>query len=136
MATGRENIRMYVYKRMSTYVIAILLMVAAFLGKNVEAQNGTQTYRCVGVIGGVQSTATLQVEPGGSWGGPYVSGQIRNRVAAYAFTGELFGGTEGFVSMVEKSTGERIDRVWIGVSRAGFVLVPEGGPRYAFECQM
>ena len=76
----------------------------------------------------VASQALLEITPGGVYTeGPGVAGRISNQVADYTFSGTLFGGTEGFVSLVELRTGARIDRVWIGVSQAGFALRTEDG---------
>jgi hypothetical protein len=127
---------MEAFKRINKYTAIVLLIGGMALPwKNLEAQSGTQTYQCNGNISGLQSSAVLQVESGGYSGGPYVTGQIQNQATAYTFTGELFGGTEGFVSLVEINTGQRIDRVWIGLNQMGFTLVPEDGSRYVFSCQ-
>lgn len=116
------------------------LMAAFTLSALPSAELAAQaTYQCAGDIGGVQSTALLQIEPGGGQtgqgGGPYVAGQIQNATTAYSFTGELFGGTEGYMTLVDAQTGERIERVWIGLGQSGFSFMPEGGPRYDFACQ-
>ncbi len=66
--------------------------------------------------------------------GPGVAGRIGSSFADYLFSGTLFGGNEGFVSLVERYAGTRVDRVWIGVNRAGFVLRTERGDVYAFQC--
>ena len=63
-----------------------------------------------------------------------MAGQIRNQFTDYTFSGTLFGGIEGFVSLLDLRTGERIDRVWIGLSQAGFALRTEDGEIYAFQC--
>lgn len=110
------------------------LAAMTFAASGAEAQR-LSTYQCVGNINGVRSAAVVQVEPGGNWGGPYVAGQIRNQYAGYHFTGELFGGTEGYVSLVDAVSGQRIDRVWIGVTQGGFMLVTEDGSRYPFSCR-
>src|SRR5262249_16647149 len=91
------------------------LLVAAILTTGLDAQ-GTRRFQCSGYINGVSSEALLEVAPGGLYTeGPGVAGRIRNRFADYSFSGILFGGTQGFVSLVELRTRERIHRVWIGV---------------------
>jgi hypothetical protein len=47
----------------------------------------------------------------------------------------MFGGVQGYVSLVDVRTGQRIDRVWIGLNQSGFVLRIDGGVAYAFSCQ-
>lgn len=99
-----------------------------------QAQARTVTYQCRGNIGGVLSAAIIEIQPGGMYGGPYVAGRIQNNVASYTFTGELFGGNEGYVALVDLNTGARIDRVWIGIGNGGFALRTEDGTQYAFNC--
>ena len=85
---------------------------------------------------GVPSDALLEITPGGLYTeGPGVAGWIRNQFAAYGFNGRLFGGFEGFVSLVELRTGERIDRLWIGLSQAGLTLRTEDSAIYTFQCR-
>jgi len=127
------------HKLSTGYSIAVLLaglaVLVAYPQEHAQAQYGARTYQCIGMIGGVRSAAVLQITPGGGMGGgPYVAGEIQNQVTRYSFTGELFGGVEGFVSMVELTTGQRIDRVWIGLSQAGFALRTEDGALYPFTC--
>jgi hypothetical protein len=106
--------------------------MASLLMTSADAQN----YRCAGTINGVPSQVLLEVTPGGIYTeGPGVAGQISNQFADYMFTGTVFGATEGYVSLVERRTGERIDRVWIGFSQAGFTLRSEDGATYSFHCQ-
>ena len=118
----------------ATALVAATALATASLATGVRAQ-GVHTYQCVGNINGVRSQAVVQVEGGGTYGGPYVAGQIQNPYTAYHFTGELFGGTEGYVSLVEAGSGQRIDRVLIGVTNSGFVLATEDGARYPFSCR-
>jgi hypothetical protein len=114
---------------------AALVMMVVFAA-GIHAQQGTRRFQCAGYINGVASEALLEVSPGGLYTeGPGVAGRIRNRFADYTFNGTLFGGNEGFVSLVELYTGARIDRVWIGVSQAGFALRTEDGATYAFRCR-
>ena len=115
---------------------AFTFAMVALLPPNAYSQQGTQQFRCAGSINGVQSQAVLEVSPGGLYTeGPGVAGRITNQFADYTFTGILFGESEGYVSLVEQRTGERIDRVWIGISQAGFALRTEDGATYAFQCQ-
>jgi hypothetical protein len=87
-----------------------------------------------GNVNGVLTLASLEITPGGLYtDGPGVAGRIRNQFADYLFSGTLFGGTEGFVSMVEGRTKIRMDRVWIGVNLVGFALRIEEGAVYAFQ---
>ena len=112
-----------------------LLLVAAF-PLDAEAQYTIRRFQCAGSITGVSSQALLEITPGGLHNeGPGVAGRIRNQFADYMFSGTLFGGIEGFVSLVELRTGERIDRVWIGLSQTGFALRTEDGATYVFRCQ-
>lgn len=112
------------------------LVTAVIFATVIDAQQGTRRFRCSGNINGVRSEALLEVAPGGLYTeGPGVAGRIRNRYADYTFNGTLFGGNQGFVSLVELYTGARIDRVWIGVSQAGFALRTEDGAMYAFQCR-
>jgi hypothetical protein len=93
-------------------------------------------YTGFGYVNGVLTQASLEITPGGLYTeGPGVAGRIRNHFADYLFSGTLFGGTEGFVSMVEGGTGNRLDRVWIGVNLVGFALRTEEGAVYAFQFQ-
>ena len=129
------------HKPLTGYSIAALLaglaVLATYPQEHAQAQYGARTYQCVGMIGRVSSTAVLQITPGGGMGGgPYVAGEIQNQYTRYSFTGELFGGVEGFGSMVELPTGQRIDRVWIGLSQTGFALRTEDGSLYTFMCRM
>ena len=118
---------------MRRHAVAILLSLSMAVSNYALAQQA-MTYRCQGSIGGVLSAAIIEVQPGGSYGGPYVAGRIQNNVAAYTFTGELFGGNEGYIALVDSRTGERIDRVWIGIANGGFALVTQEGTRYSFRC--
>lgn len=114
---------------------AVLLMAIAF-ATDVDAQQATRHFKCAGYVNGVASEALLEITPGGIYTeGPGVAGLIRNPFAEYTFEGTLFGGTEGYVSLVELRTGARIDRVWIGMSQAGFALRTEDGATYQFQFQ-
>jgi hypothetical protein len=100
------------------------------------AQQSLRRFQCTGDVSGVPSEASIEITAGGIYTeGPDVAGSIRNQFAAYGFNGRLFGGVEGFVSLVELRTGERIDRVWIGVSHIGFALRTEDGAMYTFQCR-
>jgi hypothetical protein len=114
---------------------AAWLMVTAF-AMDADAQQGIRRFQCTGYVTGVPSQALLEITPGGFYTeGPGVAGRIRNQFTDYTFSGILFGGTEGFVSLVELRTGVRIDRVWIGLSQDGFALRTEDGAMYAFLCR-
>jgi len=114
--------------------LALLLVVAFATGAN--AQQGVRRFQCSGYVTGVLSQALLEITPGGFYTeGPGVAGWIRNKFADYTLSGTLFGTTEGFVSLVEQRTRARIDRVWIGLSEAGFALRTEDGAIYGFQCQ-
>ena len=116
-------------------LVAALPMVTAF-ATSADAQQGTRYLQCAGYINGIKSQALLEVTAGGIYTeGPGVAGQISNQFADYTFTGTVFGASEGYVSLVERRSGERIDRVWIGFSQAGFALRSEDGATYAFQCQ-
>ena len=98
----------------------------------------TTTMQCSGIINGVASQATLQIErvhAGTQFQRSYVAGVIRNPNAHYTFQGELFGGNEGFISLVEHRTGERIDRVYIGAVPGGFMIRAENSAPHSFRCQ-
>ncbi len=94
-----------------------------------------QTFHCKGQINGVTTGAVLQIEAGGFYAGPFVGGRLQNAHASYQFNGELFGGSQGYVSLVESPGGARIDRVWIGIGNGGFALRTEDGAFYAFNCR-
>lgn len=113
----------------SSLALALLCLPAAGL-----AQSSRNVYQCQGSINQVASSATLQIEQGGYRGGPYVAGSISNRITSYTFNGELFGGTEGYISLLEIPGGQRIDRVWIGIGQSGFVLRTEDGAVFRFSC--
>jgi len=116
-------------------LVAALLMVIAF-AMDADAQLGIGRFQCTGYVTGVPSQALLEITPGGLYSeGATVAGRILNQFADYTFTGTLFGGAEGFVSLVELRTGARIDRVWIGLSQAGFALRTLDGAIYGFQCQ-
>lgn len=117
-------------------LLAVALLMVATFAADAIAQQGVRRFQCTGKVTDVMSKASLEVAPGGFYTeGPGVAGQISNQFADYTFSGILFGGTEGFVSMVEIRTGSRIDRVWIGLSAAGFALRTEDGAIYAFQCK-
>lgn len=114
---------------------ALVFAILAALLTNAYSQQRTRQYQCVGYINGVASQALIEISPGGLYTeGPGVAGMIRNQFANYSFTGTLFGTSEGYVSLVEQQRGERIDRVWIGVSQVGFALRTEDGATYQFQC--
>lgn len=117
-------------------LLAAALVMATEFATDANAQQGVQRFQCTGNITGVPSKASLEVTPGGFYTeGPGVAGRISNQFADYTFSGILFGGTEGFVSLVERRTKARIDRVWIGLSVAGFALRTEDGAVYTFLCK-
>jgi len=117
-------------------LLAAALLVATAFAMDADAQQGIRRFQCAGYVTGVLSQALLEITPGGfHTEGPGVAGRIRNQFTDYTFSGTLFGGSEGFVSLVELRTGARIDRVWIGLSRAGFALRTEDGATYAFQCR-
>jgi hypothetical protein len=96
------------------------------------------TMQCGGVINGVASQALVQIErvhAGTQFQRSFVTGVIQNPNAHYTFQGELFGATEGFISMTERRTGERIDRVYIGAAPGGFMIRAENSAPHTFRCQ-
>jgi len=116
-------------------LLAAALMATAFV-MDADAQQGVRRFQCAGNVTGVPSQALLEITPGGAYTeGPGVAGRIRNQFADYTFSGTLFGGTEGFVSLVELRTGTRMDRVWIGLGQSSFALRTEDGALYGFQCQ-
>jgi hypothetical protein len=131
---------MEMHTRAPAFALFLSLLLTTFAGsvmlytQAAHAQARTVTYRCKGDIGGVASAAIIEIQPGGNYGGPYVAGRIQNNAAAYTFTGELFGGTEGYIALVDQNIGARIDRVWIGIGNGGFGLRTEDGTRYTFSC--
>lgn len=116
--------------------LVVTLFLASALSTEIYAQQGARYYRCMGNINGVPSQAVLEISPGGIYTeGPGVAGRISNQYADYTFSGTLFGGNEGFVSMVEQRSRTRLDRIWIGLSQFGFTLRTEDGAMYSFRCQ-
>lgn len=97
------------------------------------APAAAQAYQCSGYVSGVLSQAVIQFEQTPNT--VYVSGVIQNTYAYYTFNGEMFGGSEGFILLVDNTTGERIDRVYIALTGNGFAIQPEGSEPYAFSCQ-
>ena len=97
------------------------------------------TRQCVGSINGVPSQSTIQFEVlhgTTPFAKVYIAGEIQNPYASYSFKGELNNNTEGFVSLLETRTNERIDRVYIGLMQSGYALRPLGAnDAYAFACQ-
>ena len=121
---------------MARHLRLLLLATLAASSSVTSAHGQARQFQCTGDVGGIPGRAVLEVTPGGTYTeGPGVAGSITTDSAAYLFSGTLFGGTEGYVSLVEQTTGERIDRVWIGVSQSGFALRTEDGATYAFQCQ-
>jgi hypothetical protein len=120
----------------SKKLLAVALLMALGFATIADAQQHVPRAQCTGNVTGIPSKALIEVTPGGRYTeGPGVAGRISNQFADYTFNGILFGGTEGFVSLVELRTGARIDRVWIGVSAAGFALRTEDGAIYTFQCK-
>ena len=109
------------------------ILIAAALLALAALPAAAQTYQCAGVINGVPSQSVIQFEETANT--VYVSGVIQNPYAYYTFTGEMFGGHEGYIALTENNTGERIDRVYIALTGNGFSLQPEGSAPYAFSCQ-
>ena len=117
-------------------LLAAVFLMAIEFAMDADAQQGVRRFKCTGNVTGVPSKAMLEITPGGLYTeGPGVAGRISNQFADYTFNGILFGGTEGFVSMVELRTRSRIDRVWIGLGAGGFALRTEDGAIYAFQCK-
>lgn len=111
-------------------------MVSLLVVSAPAADAIAQTFRCSGNVAGIPSQSSLEVTPGGLWKeGPSVAGRIQNQRAEYLFNGILFGGSEGFVDAVELRTGARFERVWIGLSQAGYTLRTEDGWVSQFQCQ-
>lgn len=92
-----------------------------------------QSWQCTGLVGGVPSQSVIQFERTPDT--TFVSGAIENEYAAYTFTGEMYGGNEGFILLTDTITGERIDRVYIVVTAGGYAIRPEGSEAYGFTCQ-
>ena len=118
------------------------LMLVAMLGSATvtaaQPGGGMTTMQCAGIINGVHSQAVVQVErihAGTQFQRSFVTGVIQNPNAHYTFQGELFGATEGFISLVEHRTGERIDRVYIGAVPGGFMIRAENSAPHTFRCQ-
>lgn len=113
------------------------VVAASFaLGCGAATAQSVQYWNCAGPINGVASQAVLELAVGGHWvDGPPVAGEIRNSQTGYTFNGRMFGGVQGYVSLVDVRTGQRIDRVWIGLSQSGFSLRTEDGSVYSFSCQ-
>lgn len=99
----------------------------------IAAPAAAQTWQCTGVINGVPSQSVIQFEQTPNT--VYVSGAIQNPYAYYTFNGEMFGGSEGYIALVENNSGERIDRVYIVLTGNGFAIQPEGSEAYGFSCQ-
>jgi hypothetical protein len=95
-----------------------------------------QRFVCDGEVSGVPtSQAMLELTPDGLYNdGPGVAGWIRNQFAQYSFSGIMYSGNEGYVALAGHHSGERIHRVWIGVSATGFALRTEDGAVYSFLC--
>ena len=47
----------------------------------------------------------------------------------------MFGVTEGFISLVDQRTGERIERVYIALTPAGYLIRPERSAEQHFDCR-
>ncbi len=109
----------------SLWIFAALLPIA------VPA--AAQTWQCAGVINGMPSQAIIQFEQTPNT--IYVAGAIQNAYAYYSFNGEMFGGSEGYIMLVESNSGERIDRVYIALTGDGFLIRPEGSAAYGFSCR-
>jgi hypothetical protein len=65
----------------------------------------------------------------------FVGGVIQNPYVLYQFQGELFGDNEGFISLVERRSGDRMDRVYIGAVAGGFMIRAEDSAPHLFRCQ-
>lgn len=109
------------------------ILITAALIAAATAPAAAQTYQCTGVINGVPSQSVIQFEQTPNT--IYVSGAIQNAYAYYTFTGEMFGGSEGYIALTENNSGERIDRVYIALTGSGYAIQPEGSGAYAFECR-
>lgn len=108
-------------------VLAAVLLSAAALPA------AAQTWQCDGIVNGVPSQAIIQFEQTPNT--IYVAGAIQNPYAYYSFNGEMFGGSEGYIMLVENNSGERIDRVYIALTGDGFFIQPEGSSSYGFSCR-
>jgi hypothetical protein len=89
--------------------------------------------RCVGLVGGVESESTIQFQRTPHT--TYVAGAIENQFASYLFNGEMFGGTEGYVSLVDQRSGARVDRVYIALTESGFMVRAERSAPQYFDCR-
>ncbi len=92
-----------------------------------------QAMRCVGLVGGVQSQSAIQFERTPNT--IYVAGMIQNQFASYLFNGEMFGGNQGFINLVDQRTGERIERVYIALTPSGYMIRPERSAEQHFDCR-
>lgn len=117
--------------RMPTAARAVALLAA---GPGLAAGPATaQSWQCTGFVGGVPSQSVIRFERTPNT--TFVSGAIENEYALYSFTGEMYGGNEGFILLTDTITGERIDRVYIVVTAGGYAIRPEGSEAYGFTCE-
>jgi len=107
--------------------------IAALLLAAVPAAASAQTWQCSGDVNGVPSQSVIQFEQTPNT--IYVYGVIQNVYAYYTFNGEMFGGNEGYILLVDNNTGERIDRVYIALTGSGYAIQPEGSSIYSFYCE-
>jgi hypothetical protein len=122
---------------MSTRSMAALALGATLAATPALAQPAgpVTSMQCAGIINGVASQATVQIER--LHAGPRSPGASSpaSPNAHYTFQGELTGGLEGFISLVEHRTRERIDRVYIGAVPGGFMIRAENSAPHTFRCQ-
>jgi hypothetical protein len=109
------------------------LVVAAAVTAAAPASAQAQAMQCVGLVGGVQSQSAIRFERTPNT--IFVAGLIRNQFASYLFSGEMFGGNEGFISLVDERTGERIERVYIALTAAGYMIRAERSAEQHFDCR-
>jgi hypothetical protein len=112
---------------------ALLLSGLAIAAAAISAPAAAQAMRCVGLVGGVQSQSAIQFERTPNT--IYVAGMIQNQFASYLFNGEMFGGNQGFISLVDQRTGERIERVYIALTPSGYMIRAERSAEQYFDCR-
>ena len=103
------------------------------LGVAAQPAGPMETHQCAGTINGIASQSVIQLERANQ--SIYVAGTIQNAFASYTFNGEMFGGVEGFIILIDMRTGERNDRVYIAMVPGGYLIQPEGSPPYTFACR-
>ena len=118
--------------------VSAMVLLGSATPSSAQPAGPVMTMRCAGDVGGVVSHATVHVErlhAGTHMQRSFVSGVIQNPHVLYQFQGELFGNNEGFISLVERRSGDRMDRVYIGAVAGGFMIRAENSAPHVFRCQ-